>query len=219
MSALKDETGNVYGKLTVIERAEDKIYGKDKRHFPAWRCLCECGNEVVVVGQSLRRGLTVSCGCRKQDEDYKLLQKEKQTIHGERGTRLYDCWRGMKKRCLNPNDDHYPGYGGRGITICEEWRDNYVAFSTWAKENGYSDDLTLDRIDVNGNYEPSNCRWATAEEQQRNKRNNRLITFNGETLTLVEWSERTGINRCTITNRIDKYGWSVEDALTIPPRK
>lgn len=119
------------------------------------------------------------------------------------------------KRCFNENHQSYPHYGGRGITVCEEWRDNFQAFYDWAMANGYSDNLTIDRKDNDGNYEPSNCRWATNKEQANNKRNNRIITFEGETHDVTKWSEIKGIPRATIYTRLCR-GWDIEKVLTTP---
>ena len=124
----------------------------------------------------------------------------------------------MKKRCYNEPTDNYYLYGGRGIEICPEWKEDFQTFYDWAINNGYDETLTIDRIDSNDMYSPENCRWSDNTEQQRNKRNNRLITFNGETHCLAEWAEITGINRSTISDRIDKYDWPIERALTEPPR-
>jgi hypothetical protein len=136
--------------------------------------------------------------------------------HGMRHTRIYNIWRSMRQRCSNPNCINYHNYGGKGITVCDEWNDSFELFYEWAKKSGYKDGLTLDRKDADGNYEPSNCRWATQKEQQNNRTNNRLIEFQGETHTLGEWSTITGIKLATIWNRL-KCGWSVEDALTRKP--
>lgn len=141
--------------------------------------------------------------------------KKSNTKHGfSDKERLYDLWCHMKQRCQNPTDKRYSLYGGRGITICEEWSD-YSIFRKWALSNGYANDLTLDRIDNNGNYEPSNCRWTTQKVQSNNRRTNRIITHNGVSHTLSEWSDITGIKWCTIRRRIE-VGWSVEQALTTP---
>jgi hypothetical protein len=129
--------------------------------------------------------------------------------------RLYGIWINMKSRCYNPNVKAYARYGGRGITICGEWKNNYRAFDAWARANGYRDDLTIDRIDVNGDYEPSNCRWLTREEQNQNRRNNTVLTFDGERKCLTEWARVQGIGQSVLTNRL-KRGWSVEKALTYP---
>lgn len=135
--------------------------------------------------------------------------------HGMYGTRLYHIWNGLSGRCLNPNNKDYSNYGGRGITVCDEWRmpEN---FFEWALLNGYSANMTLDRIDTNKGYSPENCRWITGAEQQRNKRNNRMIEYHGETHCIAEWSEITGIAKQTIESRV-RRGWMPKETLTIPP--
>ena len=136
--------------------------------------------------------------------------------HGKRNTRLYTIWRSMRQRCYNPKTNRYKNYGGRGITVCEEWNNSFTAFHEWATANGYEDNLTLERKDVNGNYEPSNCRWATYKEQANNMSNSVHLTYNGETHTMAEWADITGIKKATIWERLKK-GWSIDDALTIKP--
>lgn len=199
MSKLIDLKGNKYGRLTVIEK-----YGK---FTPTkWKCKCDCGNECIVIGNNLKRGFTKSCGC---------MQKEhpNNTRHNMANTRIYQTWSNVKGRCKNPTDRAYKWYGARGITICEEWDNNFMAFYEWAIENGYADDLTLDRIDANGNYEPSNCRWITIQKQQNNRRNNHIITYNGETHTTAEWARILGINYHTLQTRLHRNGWSIERAF------
>lgn len=139
------------------------------------------------------------------------------STHLETKTRLHKIWSSMHERCEDKNHRHYKDYGGRGISVCEDWS-LYTKFREWALSNGYNDDLTIDRIDVNGCYEPNNCRWLTMEEQQNNKRNNRIIEFNGETHTLSEWSRITGIKSNTLKERLNR-GWSIYEALTKPVRK
>lgn len=136
--------------------------------------------------------------------------------HGKSGTRVYGIWCDMKKRCYNPKNKRYSRYGGRGISVCEEWKENFQMFYEWAMANGYTDELTIDRINVNGNYEPSNCRWVTVKEQQRNTSRNRFITVNGVTRTVSEWAEITGIHRDVIKDRLNKLHWTEEEAVTIP---
>lgn len=138
--------------------------------------------------------------------------------HGHSGyerSRLYNTWLNIKQRCLNPNNPRYQHYGGKGVKIHQDWIDDFMAFKKWAMENGYKDHLTIDRIDVNGDYNPSNCRWISNKKQQNNRTNNRLITFRGETKTLKEWSEKTGLKYQTLQKRLNK-GWTVEEALTLP---
>ena len=131
--------------------------------------------------------------------------------------RLYSILSGMKSRCFSKNNPNFNNYGGRGITICQEWIDNFCSFEKWAIENGYNNDLTIDRIDVNGNYEPNNCRWITNKEQQNNKRDNVFLEFNGKKQTMMQWVRELGVGFRMIENRI-KRGWSVEKTLTTPPK-
>lgn len=138
--------------------------------------------------------------------------------HGGTGTRLHQAWQNMKARCYRKSTREYCNYGGRGISICDEWLNSFEPFKEWALSNGYKDDLTLDRIDNNGNYEPSNCRWITNQEQQHNKRTNRLITFNGITKTLTQWAKEMNLTVKGLETRLDRCGWNIEKALTTPTR-
>lgn len=133
-------------------------------------------------------------------------------IHGKRKTRLYRIWANIKTRCTNENDPHYERYGGRGITVCDEWKNDFKAFYDWSMSNGYADDLTIDRINNNGNYEPSNCRWVTIKEQNQNKRNVVLITYDGETHNVTEWAQILRLGHDTIRQRYRK-GWTPEQCL------
>lgn len=137
------------------------------------------------------------------------------TTHGCTKTRLYHIWRSMCQRCEYQRHERYADYGGRGITVCREWRDSFSVFRGWALANGYRDDLTIDRIEANGNYEPGNCRWVTRADQNRNKRDSRLVTYNGETRTIKEWSRIVGVNYTTLLYRLDN-GWDVETAFIAP---
>ena len=205
---LIDLTGQRFGRLVVIERAESSKSGKIR-----WLCRCDCGKQKVVDKYCLTKGWTQSCGCLQAESRY-----GRRTTHGGTETTLYQKWAGMKRRCYNKHEKAYKYYGGRGISVCEEWKKSFIAFRTWALNNGYDYDkilsLELDRIDVNGNYCPENCRWVTRKEQANNKRNNRFLTLNGETHTMAEWSEITGLSTACICLRLNRYKWSVEDALT-----
>lgn len=155
----------------------------------------------------------MSCGCLNKE-----INRKRQLTHGMTKTRLYREWRGIKSRCNKERDANYPRYGGRGITVCQEWLDSFEAFRDWALANGYQDDLTIDRIDNDGPYSPENCRWKSRQEQQRNRSNNRQITHNGITKTMAQWAEENNIPYSTFRRRLDK-GWHIEDAITKPVRK
>lgn len=204
----KDITGQRFGRLTAIEPI-----GKTKAGNIIWRCKCDCGNEKNVSTKFLGRD-TLSCGCLGRERRQAKLQ-----THGMSRTRLYNVHRTMVGRCTNPNAHEYENYGGRGIKVCNEWRD-FEAFAKWALENGYAEKergkCTLDRINPNGDYEPSNCRWVTMKTQERNKRNNHLITFRGETHCMSEWAEIAGLKYVTFTHRV-KAGWSMERIMSTPP--
>lgn len=205
-----DKTGQKFGRLTVLSYS-----GRDKRNTVMWLCKCDCGNLVKVRGYELGKR-TNSCGCLKRE----VFCSGKSAIkHGMSETRLYRIWASMKTRCYIKNRDSYKYYGGRGIGVCEEWLNDFMAFRDWAVANGYSDVLTLDRINANGNYEPCNCRWVSMKVQNNNKRNNRYIEYNGETHTASEWSAIIGANGVhTVSNRL-KRGWSIEKAVTTPVKE
>lgn len=140
-------------------------------------------------------------------------RRESHKTHGLRYTRLYNIWSNMKSRCNNPKHTYYKNYGGRGITICQEWQNDFQSFYNWAMANGYREKLTIDRIDTNGNYEPSNCQWASRKAQQNNRRYNHIITYNGESHSISEWSRITGINKGALYSRIYR-GWSLEKTFS-----
>ena len=176
-----------------------------------WQCECDCGAAVTVAGKYLRNGDTKSCGCYNKDRTKAMGKNNK--IHGDTGTRLWYIWKNMLKRCNKPNDKSYVNYGGRGIKVCPEWQD-YKVFKSWAIRSGYSETLTIDRINNDGGYEPQNCRWVTMAVQSRNKRNNVLITYNGEILCLSDWAKKQGFGVDTLWHRLNKYNMGVERALT-----
>ena len=199
MGAFIDLKGKALGRWSVIERAED-----DKHGHATWLCRCECGRERAVPGNHLRRG--DSKGCKS------CALRKRNTTHGESGTRLYGVWKAMRYRCGNENDHAFKYYGGRGITVCLEWDESFVAFRDWALANGYEKGLTIDRINNDGNYSPDNCRWATMKQQHRNGRQNVHTTINGRTRTIAEWAEIAGIKYKTLAAR-HKAGWSDKDLL------
>lgn len=207
---INDFIGKRFGRLVVVSEAPPIKEGKDERLRPALLCKCDCGNEKIVRIMCLKRGSCVSCGCEAREKASKRLFK-----HGMTDTRLFSIWDGMIDRCYHSYSIEYCNYGGRGVSVCSEWKDSFLAFYNWAMNNGYSENLTIDRIDVNGDYEPENCRWATYTQQARNRRNNHFVTLNGETKTLVEWSEIIGIKADTLWRRLSD-GMDVERALTMP---
>lgn len=197
MSTRKDLTGQKFNKLTVI-----KYVYTDNYRRAIWLCKCDCGKMIEVRGDMLRNGNTKSCGC--------LVTK-----HNKSNTRLYHIWTQFKYRCYNKNCRDYLDYGARGIRVCDEWLHDFQAFYDWSMENNYRDDLTIDRIDVDGNYTPDNCRWLTNDEQQRNKRNNINFTYKGETHCLKEWCEILGLKYGRIYKRVCRSNWPIEKALEL----
>ena len=203
MRKAKDLTGQRFGRLTVL-----KCVGSHKTSgAKLWECICDCGNKTIVSASSLtnEHNNTRSCGC---------LKYEVPTIHGLSRSRIYAIWKSFRYRCDNPHNPGYYLYGGRGITYCKEWKD-FMTFYSWAMKNGYDQNLTLDRIDVNGNYCPENCRWATPVEQSNNRRDNHNIKINGAVKTLTEWAREYDVNPTTFYNRI-KRGIPMPEALTMP---
>lgn len=205
---LVDLTGKKFGRLTVVSRAENSKSGKSR-----WLCVCECGNECIVHGDSLKNGNTKSCGCIRREANH-----DRATTHGMSNTPLFAVWCAMVSRCKNPNNKSYKHYGARGINVCGEWLDS-SKFIEWAIKNGYADGLTIERIDVNKGYEPSNCKWITRKEQARNKTNNVMIEIDGTSKCLPEWCEEYGMNYYTVYQRIKKLGWEPKKALTTPLKK
>lgn len=204
---IADKTGNQYGKLTVVGIDLNKA---SRKTF--WTCKCECGNITSVRSDSL--GSTFSCGCAKKEQDFKNLQLKDKQLHGLTGHAAYPRWRAMMARCYNPNSDRYKNYGARGIKVCDEWH-TVKNFIVWAENNGFREDLSIERIDLDGIYEPSNCKWIPMEEQRWNTSYNVWHEFNGERLTTMQWARKLGIpkhvvwgyryNNIDFTDLIEEY--------------
>lgn len=202
---MKNISGNRYGRLIAIE----PVY-KDKFNQMIWKCKCDCGKETFTTVNRLASGKTKSCGCLALE-----IRKNMHRKHGLCYTRINSIYRKMKQRCLCKSGKRYKDYGGRGITICNEWmgEDGFLNFYNWSISHGYNDDLTIDRIDVNGNYSPDNCRWATEKQQNNNTRRNVYLTAKGITKTMAEWGEYVGISASLIRQRIFVLHWTTEDAI------
>lgn len=212
-----DLSGQKFGRLTVIKRVEN-IKGRT-----AFLCKCECGNLINVIGHNLKIGTTKSCGCLLKEQRkincQKMVEYDKkfkpQQKHGLCKHRLFKIWSNMKDRCLREKNTAYKDYGGRGITVCQEWMDDFINFYIWAMKNGYKDDLSIDRINVNGNYEPQNCRWADSKTQNRNSRQCKKIFYKGKYYSRGELAEFSCVSYNTLRYRLNN-GWKIEDALTTP---
>lgn len=203
----EDLTGLKFSRLTVIKKLESNKHGKTQ-----WLCKCDCKEDSTIITNTgaLKSGNTKSCGCLVSE-----LVRKANTTHGKSKDRIYRIHTLMKRRCYSKKDQDYKDYGGRGIKICDEWLDKengFMNFHDWAMENGYSDDLSIDRIDVNGNYEPNNCKWATDEAQANNKRNNHYVEINGVVKTITQWAKENNLAAYTIRRRIEK-GISGEELL------
>lgn len=224
MRPIRDLTGQRFGKLVVIKN--EGIH--ETRRTAMWLCKCDCGNEKVVAAHDLKHG-TTSCGCiakisklknlklghelldKKAMERKSIIKELNEGNYEAASKRLYTIWTQMKSRCNDTARKEYKNYGGRGIKVCEEWNE-FTQFLRWAVSNGYKDNLTLDRKDNNGDYEPSNCRWISFKEQQNNRRNNHTVNINGVNHTISEWSDISGIKQNTIYYRI-KRGWKGEEII------
>lgn len=203
MGKKEDLTGRRIGRLTVIEETDERRGGS-----VVWLCECDCGTRKRISAQCLKSGRVLSCGC---------YNREIITTHGESKTRLYRAWQGIKDRCTKPSCSEYENYGKRGIKMCDEWLNSFEAFRDWSKANGFVEDAkrgdcTIDRIDVNGNYEPSNCRWTNMKAQCRNRRNNAVIECDGESHCLSEWAEILGVPYHRLVSRYQR-GWKPEEII------
>lgn len=189
----KSFVGKKINSLTIIDYVQ-----RDNKIKSYFLCKCECGKTVELQASKVVSGHNKSCGC--------YLGKRNPNTHHFGGTRLYSIWRHTITRCYDTKSDHYHIYGARGITVCDEWKTDFLSFREWALNSGYNDELSIDRIDVNGNYCPENCRWATRKEQQRNMRNNRYVTYRGETKLLVEWCEELNLPQEIMRTRLNLWG-------------
>ena len=210
---VKNYTGKKFGTLTVVGMLPRNIGDGNAR----WLCICDCGNRIVVTSGNFHRRNTCSAKCVNRGGEATHKHGAASNTASAELRITYKSWSAMKARCLSPTAKDYGRYGGRGITVCDRWRDSFEAFMA---DMGFrpSSQYTLDREDNYGNYEPSNCRWATPTEQSNNRRSNRTITFNGDTLTLAQWSRRVGLPEAAIAGRLDA-GWPVERAMTHQLRK
>lgn len=210
MKEIMDLTGQRFGRLEVLHESDRTPYGARR-----WLCECDCGKRKIVFQDCLMKGKSRSCGCLRTEELVARFTK-----HGCCGSRIYNIYAKMKRRCYVESEERYEDYGGRGIRVCSEWlgEQGFENFHKWAMKNGYTDNLTIDRIDVNGNYEPSNCRWATYEEQSKNKRNNIVVTWNGKTQVLKDWCRELSLDYRTIKARFHK-GWDIDRMFTEPIKK
>ena len=225
MPARRDLAGERFGRLVVQTMVPKAAKGERLK----WNCLCDCGQAFVTSAHALQQGNTQSCGCLRVDRSTQQLRElglvgkadvlaaahKGATRHGMHLTKTYRAWNAMKNRCFNPKTQGYEHYGARGITVCDKW----MSFEGFLEDMGEAPvGMTLDRYpDVNGNYELGNCRWASNEEQQNNKRNSRLIEYRGEVKTVAQWERELGYKRGFILKRLDR-GWSIEDAFSPPSR-
>lgn len=202
---VKIQPGDQYGRLTVVK----EVQRKNKKSHRRFLCRCECGNMRTVDMAGLRQGTTKSCGCLAAE-----LTVARSQTHGMFGTPIYRVWAAMKARCHNPNVSSYSCYGGRGIKVCDEWM-SFEPFYHWALSSGYARGLSIDRINNEGDYKPSNCRWVSYKTQANNTRRNRMLTYNGKTMSVAAWGRATGLHQAMIVKRLNR-GWSTERALTTP---
>lgn len=199
MGSFEDLTGRKFGRLTVIS------FAKRERNRTYWNCKCECGKELLAYSHQLKRGDKRSCGCLRAERGTNPLYDSK----------LYKVWRGVVSRCHTKTKGRcYKYYGKRKIKVCDEWRHDFMSFYNWAMSNGYEDGLTIDRIDNNKGYSPDNCRWATWEQQVRNRTDNKWLTYNGRTMIQSDWAEELQISKSSLRWRLEH--WGIEKALSTP---
>lgn len=210
-----DLTNQKFNRLLVI-----RYVGNNKRHSSLWKCKCDCGNEIVVTSENLRTGHTTSCGCR--GEEHKHNHGATKKTHGKSKTPIYTMWLNIKSRCNNPSNNHYKYYGGRGIKMCADWENSFETFYEWAIKNGFDESnpdtrsQSIDRIDVNGNYEPGNCRFVDSYIQANNTRKNVFYDIGGIKMTMPEWCRHFNANYERTRDRVASMGWNIEDAMFTP---
>ena len=210
MGKFVDLTGEKFGRLLVLSRVENKD------GYVRYLCKCDCGNTIITRGTRLKSGGVKSCGCLQKEHTSRLgVSKRRYDKSLNRLRRIYQA---MINRCYNPNQISFHNYGGRGIKVCLSWKSNRNLFFEWALNNGYKENLTIDRIDNNGDYSPQNCKWTSLKEQARNRRSTALYFLNGETKPLAEWAEIYQIDYKLVFKRL-KLGWSLQKALTKPSQK
>lgn len=201
--------GARYGRLEIVGFTQDSSL----RNMWKWRMKCECGREKTCFPSDVKSGKVSSCGCYLRENSAKKASKFAFAVKDN--SRLYNIYNKMKSRCTREQDQRYADYGGRGISVCDDWMNSFDAFARWAHDNGYADDLTIERIDVNGNYCPENCKWITLKEQNANKRNTVYVNVNGENVPLLKVSETACVSYDTLHNRVAK-GWNAEEAANTP---
>lgn len=207
MPKIIDITGKKFGRLLAVERVEN-IPAKNAPSRPAWRCVCDCGNEKVLPKSSLVYGVSTSCGCYRKE-----VARKKNTSHGMSDTPEYNIWIHMKKRCFDRSCRDYKDYGARGISVCEQWISSFENFieSVGKRPTKYH---TIERIDNNHGYSPDNCKWATRKEQSCNRRSIRMLYAFGKNASVSEWAALSGVRAKTILARIDRLGWTAERAVS-----
>jgi hypothetical protein len=207
---LIDLSGQRFGRWTVLHRCD----APEESNRVYWLCKCDCGNTKAVMGSALRSGKTKSCGCLSRE---KLIERNttQHAIHRMTGIKLYKTWTGIKNRCYNQKSAHYQNYGKRGISMCEEWRNSFVEFNKWCRDNGYRVGLSIDRINNDGDYEPDNCRWVTQDVQANNRRSVVYIEYDNTTMSMSEWARLKGMSLQVLRYRLNA-GWPTEKALETP---
>jgi hypothetical protein len=212
-ASMKDLTDMRFGRLICLQPV-----GRDPlTRCVMWLCQCDCGSQTTVRSQRLLIGNTRSCGCLHRDQ--RIEQCKSRATHGATRSSLHSRWMHIRERCHDPHSKAFKHYGGRGIRVCQEWREDFTSFRDWAMANGYRDDLTIERIDNDGNYEPGNCKWIPLADQGRNKRNNHILSHAGHTTYLSAWARELGINVGTLHSRIVQRGWPTDRALETPVRR